>query len=478
MAAIVRSKRRNRNYLVHNLNFRRVSWAYPYSAKEFVPGSDELSRIALYIKNPTHEGIWKLGVNLLKKSEVVADIRSLLGSENKKDMSVRRYGFDRLSHLPEIPLLLAFLKLLVENEKKKSRKAVDYYDFEFSEFYKKIESGNHKQSFENFKNKYSALIKFFESNLFLKEMSTNIASDAALIIKGGSYFFEYEDEDERPVGGVPYECVFASVNKELLIRLKTFLELSKITSSVKFVHIFSPEGEVFASYINLLNYSYKYLFLDDSVSGVIDKAISEYEDEKHDTAVSKVGMGAEEILVEIYENYFRQPAPQKYALKQIYTLIHVNLRDYLRPSMSYPETKGIDSEIGELAAKKEGDISKKNLIMIMQHGFKITKDLGKYFETKVKRLENSDFQDSVFPRWLRNNIEELIENRNKASHKSRISADNYEAMRTIYCYITLVMWWREDKEKIDPDQDQGEIIMESVSRNSAHTQELPSLQAE
>ncbi len=463
-----------RNYIAHNhIGVRRIAWLSPYREKEIVPTSDDLEKIRSYIKNPTHSGIWKLGINLVKKSEIVTDINRILEVVSRDRFVSRRLRYDRLSHLPEMSLIFTLFKFLIEDHKNEKEWRQPYYDYEIQRIFLSLSEAKNQKILQTFTEKYSESIKFFKNNLYKKGLDVNLISDKALSVKSGAYFFEDEDEGANLISKIPYDCVLVSTSREPLEKILTFSDLVKITSSTKLIPVFSPEEEVFSSYIGYLRFSSRYLFRDKSVVGVIENAISEYEDENYNHSVSIVGLGAEELLIEIYENYFRDSAPKKYTLKQLYELIHDNIKTFLRPNLVPQNSSSIYTNIKNLIEKKEGAIQKIEILKTLRLAMNIIDGNRKYLETEVNNLRSPGIRDSVFPRTLRGNIEELIANRNKVSHKSRISADYYDTIRTIYCYITLVLWWDEDKECIDWTQDQGEILKQSLERNSGQASDLP-----
>jgi hypothetical protein len=365
---------------------------------------------------------------------------------------------------------------LIGDHKNEREWRQSYYDLEFYRMLSNLNDTKNQKILQEFKDKHSDSIKFFKHNLYKKGMDTNLLSDKALSIKGGIYFFEDEDEGTRLISKIPYDYVLVSTSRDLLAKILTFFNFLKSTSTTKFIPVFSPEEEVFSNYIGFLKYFSKYLFLDKSVAGVVENAISEYEDENYNHSVSIVGLGAEELLIEIYENYFRDSAPKKYTLNQLYGLIHGSIRKFFRPNISSPDLTSVYTDIKCLIETIEGQISKIEMLKIVREIVEIVDKNRKYLEIKINNFKDLEIRDSVFPKPLRDNIEELIANRNKVSHKSRISADYYDAIRTIYCYITLVMWWNEDKECIDWTQDQGTILKQSVERNSAQAPDILEVQ--
>ena len=84
----------------------------------------------------------------------------------------------------------------------------------------------------------------------------------------------------------------------------------------------------------------------------------------------------------------------------------------------------------------------------------------------IKSLEKKEMTHSIFPKYLRENINDLIRYRNATSHKSRIPIGNYEALRTVYCCITLLMWWDNEKKATNWKDDEEIILKDSIERNT------------
>ena len=94
------------------------------------------------------------------------------------------------------------------------------------------------------------------------------------------------------------------------------------------------------------------------------------------------------------------------------------------------------------------------------------KEDKKHTMSTIEVLEKKRVTYSVFPKYLKENINELIRYRNATSHKSRIPIGNYEALRTVYCCITLLMWWINEKRSIIWKDTQDIILQNSIERNT------------
>ena len=86
-------------------------------------------------------------------------------------------------------------------------------------------------------------------------------------------------------------------------------------------------------------------------------------------------------------------------------------------------------------------------------------------ESKIRDIQKPKSDISIFNKQLRDNISEVIKNRNATSHRSRIPIGNYEALRSVYGCITLILWWTKQKETIDWTEEPNEILKKIVEEN-------------
>jgi hypothetical protein len=71
------------------------------------------------------------------------------------------------------------------------------------------------------------------------------------------------------------------------------------------------------------------------------------------------------------------------------------------------------------------------------------------------------------PMRIRDNLNEVIRNRNAASHKTRVPLGNFEALRTLFCLTSFLIWWRHEKSTIDWSQDKLAALQSAIDRNAA-----------
>jgi hypothetical protein len=86
----------------------------------------------------------------------------------------------------------------------------------------------------------------------------------------------------------------------------------------------------------------------------------------------------------------------------------------------------------------------------------------KNFLSLIYKDDKKDVNESVFPKYLRENIHELSNYRNIISHNSKSFIGQYDAQKAVFCGITLLMWWMKEVDKISWEEDQDTILKEVV----------------
>jgi hypothetical protein len=95
------------------------------------------------------------------------------------------------------------------------------------------------------------------------------------------------------------------------------------------------------------------------------------------------------------------------------------------------------------------------------------KDQNLNTEEMIKKAFHKEINLSVFPTKIQSNFNELLRYRNATSHKSRIPIGSYEAIRSIYCAITMLLWWNEERSMICWTDSKEEIIGKIIQANKS-----------
>jgi hypothetical protein len=157
-------------------------------------------------------------------------------------------------------------------------------------------------------------------------------------------------------------------------------------------------------------------------------------------------------------------------LGQIYDHIHSQIsKRYGKKEESLSELKPIFDEIAkELkgVAANPRPRREKEMLSLLRKSLKVIQDDRSYFTKKVELFKDTPKRLSFFPVDIRENITDLIRYRNAVSHRTMIPIGSYEALRSVYCLISLVMWWCKEKERTNWDIDQDSILKQAIEHNT------------
>lgn len=120
-----------------------------------------------------------------------------------------------------------------------------------------------------------------------------------------------------------------------------------------------------------------------------------------------------------------------------------------------------------LSEKSETNEVKRNkdTLELLREVLIFIQDDKKHTTYLINNINKKESRVSLFPEHIRENINELIRYRNATSHNSSIPIGQYEAQRMVYCCITLIMWWKKEKDSINWKDDQMTIIEKVIERN-------------
>ncbi len=459
-----------RNLIAHSRRSRK--YIKPIS-------KDDIDRICKYLENPTKTGIWTLKTKWLKFGGISESIINKLKKEfdknenieitsGKRKVRINLKKLDQDDLIEETSRLTFIFNLFsyIIHQENQDESFINYLESE--------DSGE-KLIFdiidlEEIKKEYAEAIEYFKKHIYNDNLIPFVIPNNIIIIGNGFILLKDSDEDDeefdlddfkvdnddiRKKEEIENIC-FVSIRAEPLEELKIFYEkLNKITDS-NIIPIYSPEKEVFAPYFTLLEQAYNYLIDDENIRQRFRNSISEYDDENYSYCISTIGLILDDYLTRIYEILFRDVCPKDLGIGEIFKLIHDTINDKFKQTQEVIEDKSLYESINNLI-KNPSDPS------ISIETLKIMRDILTYIKKDKKQKENTK---SIFPRYLINNIKEAIRNRNAISHKSTFPIGRYEALRTVYCCITLIIWWTNEIKCIDWKKDSNEILKEVIERNS------------
>ncbi len=479
-----------REEMLGHISRERFLLRRKYGRRELT--KEEIEKICSYLENPTKVGIWTLEakwanlggiskpvIDQLKKQfekEAIAihgrrrTEKIKFKEEDKIDMifSTRRLSF--------VFYLFAYLMNLENQDDRLSKTLRDYPpgDRNIIEIL----------DLDDIKNKYSDAFEYFKKNIYFEGFSPKVDLNKIIDIKEGffivgeSYLDEFNEFllRESIIGDAPKisgpqpvilsDLILKSINPEPLEKMKVFYEKINKISDSNIMPIHSPEEEVFIPYFLFLESTFQHFIHYYHSAELLEKSITQYKEANYSDCIGTVGLILEDYLIQIYETLFRDVCPKDLAIGQLFNLIQNKVANkFKRQPEPTPDIKPLYDAINRLVSKSSNN-SSVEILKIMRDMLTYVKKSEKGDQNLIDSMRRKEISISIFPKTLINNIKEAIRNRNATSHKSTIPIGNYEALRTVYGYITLVMWWNNEKSLIDWKESQEEILKKLIDKNS------------
>jgi hypothetical protein len=428
--------------------------------------SQDLEKINNYLENPTREGIWVLRFSNNGKG-FPEEFNSIIAKAHaKKDGGYYSHRLRRSvvgTSGWSLTFLLSIFDELANGRKKVTRNSRGVYAAE--ENVLDTLSDKDKENLNSLKLRYKNSFDFFKKNV----ISGKYYSDYRLSkIKKGIFLSVDKGEDENDeYSGLQFKkySYIVSLDSEVLECISDFfLSLGTIRDS-KLYPVYSPEKEVFLPYFDLFNRSFRFLIDDEGANRLFSRAIEEYDDDNYSHAIGTIGLIAEDVLMQIYETFFRDVCPRSLGLGDLYKLIHRKIKDRNSPEI-FPisKTNELYAKIKEKSDKTSLESS--DVINVIRELLSCSHEKDLFLDRKIEFYQSGKQELSIFDRQLKQNIRELTTNRNAASHKTGVPIGKYEALRTIYCCFTLIQWWTREKNKINWKETSEEILNSTILRNS------------
>jgi hypothetical protein len=417
-----------------------------------------------YLENPIKEGVWFLNFQWINDGGISSDIEHEIENFVSKRRTNKVSRNNKQNRIPRIVNQIFSNEEELLNLRRNFSFIFDlFYYIYLNEIY--IDYSNLQiiqalEDIDQIKNKYNDAYEIFKNEIYSDELYIIENKDRLFKIKNGIIVQNQIDDGTFS---------FCSLSYSPLEKLKDFLEKIGKIKDVDLRPEYSSEETVFTPYFSFLQMSYDHFIHDKKVKSYFKKAIREYKFENYDYCISTLGLIAEIYLIQVYETFYREAIPKKTTLGQTYDLINNKINNY------FPSTDDQADDVKKLYSKLNSFLSEKSnlegikfnqeIIILMREILDFIKEDKKQTRLLINNANKNETQISLFPKYLQENINELIRHRNAISHNSRIQIGQYEAQRVVYCCITLIMWWRGEKEKIDWKDDKNIIIKETVKRN-------------
>lgn len=426
---------------------------------------EEMKDSISYLTNPTRKGVWcfecewvfenpisTLAAESLKKSA------SIQPNNNQKPVELTEWQRDRLiKDAQRLSFIIKlFIKLLKRNQPTETldeylqNNSDDEDELVFSLF-----------DMDGLVVQYSKALTYFKNNIYQEGFDGSMLPGKLIKMKTGRVLSVTGPVDVLRASDSGFDGlkrVTSMAHKpEPLEKLGVFLGMIGCAKNSKHFAIFSPEEELLKPYVATVT------DLLDVVAGtgtnfrLFKKMLSDYENKNYEGCISTGGLIAEECLTQVYETLSRSPVPQRMtlgALKQ-------KIADITEPKRERNLTRNeVHTLLKSHAATAADDhvlinASCKTLLDYMD-------SRHKKIDGRLKVIEEDTGGSKLFPLTVKLGIENIIRYRNAVSHKSVDTIGSFEALKSIYCSLSLVMWWDGQRRDIDWRKDKKEIIEQFI----------------
>lgn len=445
-------------------------WGLPHgksAQKKLIPfDAKSIEEIRLYLDNPTKSGLWYLQAGWIASARIsehiwkefenkignkgVLELPSQLHFKLTKEKKNALYESVNFRMTFIISLFTHLYHLDEQTTELPAYSSDDRLIFEIA-------------NIRQLKREFSEAYRFFESNLYFEGFHPQITQDKLFRIKEGAFI-------SRESPSKAARILLVSTSRAALETIAQFLKLAGKISDYSLYPVFSPEEVVFEPYFTFLRASFPQVVSDQHASGLFERAFNEYSDENYSNCVSTIGLIAEDYLTQIYETFFRDVSPKGLTLGQTYDQIHSSIQKLFQPEpKKLSDITPVYNEIKQRLTEADVDpnaLLNKETLKLIRTVLNMVREDREYFQDRIQNINKRSETISVFPKYLRDNLNELIRHRNAAAHKTRVPIGPYEALRTVYCLISLYLWWDAEKKAIDWKEDAVTILKKSIERNS------------
>jgi len=442
-------------------------WTDPRRQKELEPSV--YNSICEYLKNPTRVGIWRFQATWLPTGGISKAILDEIEPRIERDDEIE-FQYGKQSVRIQLKARQAEIYLRVKNRisfifelfkymrrlENQSHDIGDVVSPDYNYIYEALDLDRLRQEFQN-------AYAYFVDKIDTPSLDTTVKKHELTRIKDGDFLLASAVDDGL------IRCF--AISPDVIENLQTFLHLAGKTAGSQLRMIFSPEEEVFEPYFPFVRLTYKAFDPDGRLRSLYDRAFEEYEHGRFESCINALGLIAEDYLTQIYETLFRDVAPKGSTLGQLYDTLN-------------SEVKALYKKVPPQSANLD-EIYKEITVAMTNAGTDLTEDVKRLLglvrtlvnairaervcaQSSIKELQNRDKNTniSIIPSYLRAIINELIRNRNAAAHKTRIPLGNYEALRTMYSLVALVMWWQGELALINWRSDKDTIIGALVAKQA------------
>ncbi len=316
------------------------------------------------------------------------------------------------------------------------------------------------------KNHFKAALEFFKQHIYHPDFEPTLSGLSICRPKGGFMLLPY--------GGPSETQAFTLVSFEpaVLENLRDFLKMVDKVADASLTRVFSPEQEVFAPYFAFFRLAFPHIIKSDRLAPQFQKAFTEYENSEFANCVESLGLVAEDYLVQIYETIFRDACPKRMRLAQINDRINTFVRQRVQTNAASspgnsPAIQWVSELLERVSPEAPPESIKESLLSLREAVLMLRDERRPARQAALPDREPRGA--SIFPPNVADNLDELVGYCHDAADKYRVPIDSHEALRTMFCLITLILWWEAELQRIDWKRDADTILKGVVQRSSGVT---------
>jgi hypothetical protein len=307
---------------------------------------------------------------------------------------------------------------------------------------------------ETVRNTFQEAFRVFAEDIWFEDLVAARIGDYAYFVKTGAIFVH-----TGPRAGKK-RIDISSLDNTALESFTSFLRACGAIDKASVERVFAPEEVLLTPYFAYLRSTFEQLIDDERNLPQLQQAFDYYKNDDFQHCISTLGIIAEDYFTQVYSTFFREPCEVGWTLGQIYDNVHSRLRELLELPKQEPL---LLDDLYDLARKVQAaENVKSELAEAIRRFANVIKRDRAVFQERIEQIKTKPRSQSIFPKYLQNNIEELIRNRNAASHKTRVPLGKYEAQKTLHSLVSIIFWWTRLKKKLPWKQSKAEILQFSL----------------
>jgi hypothetical protein len=460
------------------------------------PTKATLTEYKAFITDPQRYGVWSLRIELSERH--LLGLSRGLNLEESMTTSRRRYyhpryggiGYSRdvIDDRPPliIPRLFAYLRATIPQKERDSLPELSQ---------SKDQAQGKGRRFAPYRRGYSFYDELLTPPPHLGSAKQRAMAKAAAIYREHFISCRIAPVPENPVK-VNFLCrdplVYFQVAEELpasiqilspcegtLVTLQRLLEaFSGDKYSAELTKVFSPENALMEMYLPMFRLTTLSTIIKDRTAAKnVAQSLEEAEEDRFVHSIRAIGIAAEELLVEIFETYLREKAPEA-PLGNLITELQSRLQEIVLGAKPIKENLLAVGSIylGKIIEEEEKRPKPSNSIL------ELLKALQKYVLPPLENIRSLIDENPVlntktqkialFPSTVQRCLSELVILRNRVSHRvergtSVASVGYIDTAIALRDFVVVAIWWERERSQINYKSNRKTIIQATVKKSKA-----------